>query len=209
MKGLLVAFGVVGFVALMIWLGVVQARRTRDNLSRLAAKLGLKLEMAEPTLGFSLSAPRAEGVIDGRLLELYTFTRGEGKSRTHWCALRLRPEPATGVEFDLSPQGLGSRVLEWFGVKEITVGNRGFDDAFFVRTNQPDLFGAALVPDLQDKLLAAQRAGVRGTFKLEQGALTYAEQGSFASEAVCAHFEPAAEILRDLADVTEACARTG
>ena len=48
-----------------------------------------------------------------------------------------------------------------------------------------------------------QQAGVRGTFKLEQGSLTYTEQGSFASEALCAHFEPAADLLRDLADVAE------
>ncbi len=49
----------------------------------------------------------------------------------------------------------------------------------------------------------------RGTFKRKQGALTYVEQGSFAAETVCAHFEPAAALLRDLADVAEICAQAG
>ena len=209
MNGWIIALLVSGFAALIVWLGVVQARKTRENLRVLTEKLGLKLDTAEPALGIFPRAPRAQGVIDGRIMELYTFTRGSGKSQTHWCALRTRPQSAGAVEFDLSPQGLGSRVLGWFGVKEITVGHRAFDEAFFVRTNQPDLFGAALVPDIQARLLAAQQAGVRGTFKLEQGALTYTEQGSFSSEALCAHFAPAAELLRDLADAAEACARVG
>jgi hypothetical protein len=196
-----------GFMGFIIWRGLVQARQTHDNLRRLAEKLGLQVEATESSLGVFLTSPRAQGLVDGRALELYTFSKGSGKSRSTWCALRIRPALARAVEFDLSPQGLGSRVMGWFGVKEITVGQREFDAAFFVRTNEPALLTAALVPDIQAKLLAAQQAGVRGTFKLEKGELTYSEQGTFAADKLCAHFETAAAVLRDLADVAEVVGR--
>jgi hypothetical protein len=207
MNGGLIVLLFVGLIALAVWLNVVQARQIRENLRSLTRKLGLKLDEAKPKLGIFWPAPRAQGVIDGRVMELYTFTKGARKSRTYWCGLRTRLQLDRGVEFDLSPQGPGCGLLEWFGVKEITVGNRAFDDAFFVRTNQPELCTAALVPDILAKLLAAQQTGVRGSFKLERGALTYTEQGSFSSAVLCTHFEAAVDLLRDLADAAEVVGR--
>jgi hypothetical protein len=195
-----------GVPTLIVWLAVVQARKTRANFTQLADKLGLQVEAAQPTLGVFLTAPRARGLTDGRSAELYTFTKGSGKSRTQWCGLSVQLQVPAELSFDLTPQGFASKVAGWFGVKEITVGNARFDDAFFVRTNQPDLLPAALVPDIQGRLLAAQQAGAKGAFKLEKGALAYVEQGSFASPALCAHFVAAAEPLRDLALAAEVVA---
>jgi hypothetical protein len=203
MNGVLTVMLVIGFFALIIWLNVVQARKTRENLRSLAGKLGLKLDEADPTHGVTWPAPRAQGSIDGRVMELYTFSTGAGKSRKLWCGLRTRLQLKRDLEFELSPQGPGSGLLEWFGVKEITVGNQAFDDAFFIRTNQRELLTAALVPEIQARLLAAQQTGVRGAFKLERGALTYYERGSFSSLEQCANFETAAPVLRDLADAAE------
>lgn len=191
-----------GLAALVLWLGMRHLRKTRENVQRLAAQLGLTPDFDPAESGF-FSEFGAQGLVDGRATELYTFTKGSGKSRTHWCGLRVRPRAGTALEFDLSPQGMGSKVLGWFGVKEVTVGDRTFDDAFFVRTNEPDLLRAGLVPDLQARLLAGRQAGLRGTFKLEAGVLTYVEKGTFNSDELCARFGHAADIIRPLADLAE------
>jgi hypothetical protein len=104
----------------------------------------------------------------------------------------------------ITRQGFGTRVLQLFGAKEITVGNREFDDAWFVQTNQPDFLRAALLPELQQKFRP-----FRGAFKLEQGLVTYTEQGLIANEASRIRFGQATELACDLADLAEVQARHG
>ena len=41
-------------------------------------------------------------------------------------------------------QGFTTRIMEFFGTKEITVGDAAFDAAWFVQTNQPEFLAAAL-----------------------------------------------------------------
>jgi hypothetical protein len=143
------------------------------------------------------------GVLGGKPVELFSYAVNTGKTSIPYVAISIQLSPTTGLTFKLQKQGFGSKVMEFFGVHEITVGDPEFDAAWFVQTNQPDFFRAALLPELREKLMAAQRAGARGTFELKGGLLKYAEQGTFASAPQTARFVGLADLMRDLADVAE------
>jgi hypothetical protein len=103
----------------------------------------------------------------------------------------------------LEKQGFGSKLAELLGAHEITVGDPRFDAAWFVRTNQPEFFAAALIPELRDKLMAAQAMGARGKFELKDGVVKYAEQGTFADARLAGRLATLADVVGDLADVAE------
>lgn len=189
------------FFGVIIWLVVVHARKTRDRLHAFAARAGLRLT-EQTVLGFT-SVESLDGEQHGRTVRYWTYSTGSGKSRTTWVAVGVRPRGEAGLQFDLTRQNFGSKLLELFGTKEITVGDPAFDAAWFVRTNQPDFFAAALVPQIRARLLAepAGRWGAR--YKLEQGPVQYVEQGSFAGSGVLERLERQLPLLHELADVAE------
>jgi hypothetical protein len=190
--------GFMVFAGLALWLAAKASAQTRENVRGLAGRLGLTLEPVQPVLGFFYPSPQASGRIRGKAVRLYTYTTGSGKSRHTWSAVAATPAVDGGLTFALSRQGFGTKLLELFGAKEITVGNAAFDGAWFVQTNEPDYFRAALLPELQEKFRPLQ-----GACKLEKGVVTYVEQGAFAGEERCQRFARAAEIVCDLADIAE------
>jgi len=198
---------VAGFLALtgiVIWLGAKATARARENVRRLADRLSLQLEAAQPTLGIFYPEPRATGHIRGKAVTLYNYSTGSGKSRRTWSALTATPAADSGLTFSLTRQGFGTKFLELFGSKEITVGSAEFDGAWYVQTNTPDYFRAALLPELQEKFRP-----FRGAFKLEKGVVSYVEQGQFHDQERCLRFERAVGLVCDLADIAEVHARPG
>lgn len=192
-----------GLVGGACWLGYLTQRRARENLRALAARLGLTFAPGRGWFGRS----RADGHRRGKPLEFFNYTTGSGKSQQVWSAMRVRPAMSGGLSFTIQPQGFGTKVLGLFGAREITVGDRGFDDAWFVQTNQPDFFRAALIAEIREKFAAARQAGAKGRFTLEKGAVAYVEQGTFYDRRRCARFELLAELVCDLADIAEVSAR--
>lgn len=200
-----------GFFAvggIMFWQGGKATAVTRANAQALAERLGLALEPATPMLGRFYPPPRAVGILRGKRVELFTYSTGSGKSRKSWAAIGVTPLQAAGLTFSFTQQGLGSRVLSLFGKKEIEVGNRAFDDRWFIQTNQPDFLRAAILPELQEKLMTLDRSGLPGLIQLENGVVKYAEQGTFHQRSVCDRVGGMVEVLGDLADVTEVWAQS-
>lgn len=193
-----------GIIAFLVWLAVRQQRRGRANLAALAQRRGLHIVSDKRAFGFD--DPRAEGVQDGRAVRVWTFQTGSGKSRQTWLAAAVQPRQAGELAFDLQPQGLMAKLSELFGAKEIQVGDPRFDDAWFVRTNAPQVFGAALVPEIREKLMAARAAGAKGHFQLEQGWVRYVEPGHLSSDEAVRRLERVFPVLSDLADAAEVCA---
>jgi hypothetical protein len=189
---------------LVIWFARKSHQRSIANLAALAGRLGLTPK--EVKKRFTLSERWLEGAPHGRSMRVWSYTTGSGKSQTHWVAVSVRPRRSGGLTFRLQPQGLGTKLAELFGAKEIQVGDRRFDEAWFVRTNEPALFGAALVPDIREKLMAAQAAGARGEILFEEGTVRYSEQGNFASAKSITNIEAVVPALFDLADVVEVLA---
>lgn len=199
--GLVIA-GILVFTGLMLRFAAKASARARDNVHRLATRLGLVLEAAQPVLGIFYPQPRATGVIRGKAVTLYNYSTGSGKSRRTWSAVAATPAGGGRLTFKLSRQGIGTKLREFFGAKEITVGNPEFDAAWFVQTNEPDYFRAALLPELLEKFRP-----FKGTFKMEKGVVNYVEEGQFNSEDRCLRFEPATEVVCDLADIAEVFAQ--
>lgn len=195
--------GVATVFAFIAWQSGKASKVVRENAEALAARLGLHMDSAKPVLGRFYPAPRATGVVRGKRMELYTYTTGSGKSRKTWVALAVTPARDGGLTFSLSRQGLGSRVLSLFGAKEIQVGDPGFDERWFIQTNQPDFLRAALLPELRAKLSFLERSSQAGSLKLEKGVVSYVEGGTLYDRARCERFAGVADVVGDFADIAE------
>lgn len=195
---------VCAFIGWLIWLESKKWKQALANLGAVATRLGLELKVVKHAFG--LQQASLEGSLQGKAVRFWSYTTGSGKSQRRWVAVGAQPRQCGQLKFRLDPQGLGTRVAEFFGAKEIQVGERRFDEAWFVRTNAPEVFGAALVPEIREKLLAARTAGATGSYRLEDGWVVYAEQGSFAPSGVVDRLESLVPALLDLADVVEFCA---
>lgn len=200
----LMVVGFVAFFGLILFLGAKASARNRERVGQLAGRLGLELEAAKPALGVFYPSPRASGRIRGKAVALYNYTTGSGKSRTTWAAVSVTPAADGGLTFGFGRQGLGTKLQELFGAREIVVGVPEFDAAWFVQTNAPDFLRPALLPELLEKFRE-----FRGAFKLEKGQVTYVEMGQFDSEERCRRFESAVSLACDLADIAEVYARHG
>lgn len=191
------------FVAFGVW-GRVHQRRIVGRMTALAGRQGLAVVAdGRAWLG---GHPRAEGQRRGRPVRFWSYVTGSGKSRRQWVAVGAAPRPPARLTFELQPQGLGTRIAEFFGAREITVGDAAFDTAWFVRTNAPESFGLLLLPEIRSRLVALRAAGGRGTVKLEDGWIRYSEEGHFGQDKVVARLEQVLPALEDLADAVEVAA---
>ena len=204
MEVVLVVTGVALLIGALAWAAHAGQQRALANLQALADRLGLEVASEKrPWVG---TERRVEGVRQGKRVRFWAYSTGSGKSRQHWIAVGVAPRRAGRLEFRLEEQGFGTKVAEFFGAKEIRVGDPAFDAAWFIRTNAPEAFGAALLPEIRERLTAARAAGARQPIKLEGGWVSYAETGHFAEEKRLARLESLLPLLLDLADVAEVCA---
>ncbi len=190
---------------LVVWAAARQSRHGMENMRQTAGALGLQFIEKPPTAGIFYTDLRATGQVRGKQVELFPFATGSGKSRIQWSAVSAAVPVAVGLTFHLRRQGFGTKFMELFGAKEITVGDAEFDRDWFIQTNRPEFFREALLPELRGKIttlvreLGTQARGVE--FKLEQNVVRYAEIGGFTSGDTCKRCEWAADIVCDLADV--------
>ncbi|MFZ9745835.1 MAG: hypothetical protein ACO3G4_04310, partial [Opitutaceae bacterium] len=197
---LVLAFFLLLLGVFLVW-GRAHQRRIAAQVAALASRQGLTVVAAERNwLGAS---PCVEGERRGRRIRFWSYATGAGKSRRHWIATAVAPRAAGTLAFELQPQGLGTRLAELFGAKEITVGDAAFDAAWFVRTNQPATLGALLLPEIRTRLLQLRTAGGKGTVQLTSGWIQYAEEGHFGQEKAVARLEQVLPALEDLADAVE------
>lgn len=195
--GLVVMAGVVA-------LSIRAHRRGLANLAALAERLGLQVVRGKRVLGWEQH--RLEGRLQRRQVRVWTYTTGTGKSRKQWIAAGIATPAAGDVVFELRAQGMLTKLSELFGAKEIRIGEPRFDAEWFIVTNRPVEFAAALLPEIQLKLSAARAAGAPGVFARKDGWVTYVEPGSFSRPMAVAHLESALPALIDLADVADVCA---
>jgi hypothetical protein len=199
---MLPAFAVV-FI-LVIWSARKQSRKTFEKMQAFAQRTGLRLT-EQTKLGFT-SVESLDGEQHGRAIRYWTYATGSGKSRTTWVAVGVRPRADHGLQFDLTRQNFGSKIMALFGAKEIQVGDPAFDQAWFVRTNQPEFFAAALVPSIRARLMAGPAGRWGAAYRLEKGLVQYVEQGSFTRAEILEQLERQLPLLHELADVAEVAA---
>lgn len=203
----LVIFAVIGMgiVGLVVWTSVRETRKANANMQALALRLGL--EFRNQKSPGRLPVRTVSGQQAGREVIFYRFTTGSGKNSQTWRAVSVRPRATGKLTFNLHRQGLGTKIEALFGAKEAVVGEAIFDQAWFLQTNDADFLGAALVPEVRAKLMTALAAGGRSfSFRLVDGAVRYAETGSYSSAPGCVRMETMLPVLHDLADIAEVAA---
>jgi len=194
-----------GLFGLVFWMAVTQARKATANLQALAQRLGLVYR--EVKIASFVTTRTVTGQQAGRGVSFHSFTTGSGKSTTTWRAVSVQPRQTGRLTFYFHRQGLASKFEVLLGAKEAVVGDTAFDAAWFLQTNEPEFLGAALVPEVRAKLMAAQAAGgANGNFKLADGTVRYAEVGTFADPRACTRLEQMLPVLHYLADITEVAA---
>lgn len=197
----LLALAVLAFFSVIWRIGATLSRKALANMQRLAERLNLQVLEQPPKLGIH-PHPEARGTIRGKAVRIYNYTTGSGKSKTTWAAMTVTPRAHGGLTFALTREGFGSKIMSLFGAKEVKVGNAEFDDRWFVRSNAPEFFAAALIPEIQGKIQK-----LPGTWKLENGAVSYTERGLFTDMDRCERFAGVAVAACDLADIAEVYAQ--
>jgi len=189
---------------LVFWRAAVAQRRQMENMQELAVRLGLEFC---PT-NASNSAPCLTGKFRGKQMDIFIHVTGAGKSRRYWGVFSVRTSAWESLTFTLQKQGLGAKLSELLGAREITVGDPAFDAAWFGETNQPDFFRAALLPEVREKLMAVRRAGAEGKFELVNGAIKYVERNRFDQDEGVELFVMLAEVIDDLAEIAATAVST-
>lgn len=203
MVNLVFALIAVTLAAAGAWAAYAFQRRARENLRTLADRLGLNLVSRK--VAWIGTEHSVEGELQGKRVRFWAYTTGSGKSRQHWVEVAVAPRRPVALEFRIEPQGFRTSLAAFLGAKEIEVGDPAFDRAWFIRTNAPDAFAAALLPEIRDQLTAARAAGAQAAFRLDGGWVRYAEGGGFAERKRLTRLESLLPLLLDLADVAEAC----
>jgi len=205
----LLLWPVVAFVVLaplLVWRSRVVQRRVAENLQKLALLLRLDFRPAEN----GVDSPCLTGSLRGRRAEVFRHVTGAGRSRRAWVVISVQPAKWETLTFTLQKQGLGTKISELLGAREITVGDAAFDAAWYVETNQPEYFRAALLPELREKLMAVRRAGAEGKFELRRGEVKYIEPDQLNQSDGIELLVALADVTADLAEIAEvAGARDG
>jgi len=189
------------FMMVIFRMAAIASRKALENVKHLADRLRLRVTENKPVLGFQRS-PEAMGIIRGKKVRIYNYTTGTGKSKTTWSAVAVTPALHSKLTFALTHQGIGTKLLEVFGAKEIKVGDAAFDRDWFIRTNDPGFFSAALLVEMQQKIQAN-----KGRWKLADGQVIYSERGSFTDVGRTARFDSVVDVACDLADIAEVYAQ--
>jgi len=169
-----------GIMAAVFWFGLRAHKRLVAEFAAWAAAQGLAVRE-----GPWWSTPlEAVGTRAGRRVEVSTFTTGSGKSRTTWLAVIVKGVPGR-LELSLVRQGFGTKVSEWFGTKEIEVGDAAFDARWFVRTNRPEFVAAALLPEIRTRIDEVAALGGRSLkIEVQAGQAKYVEQGGVTTKSM-------------------------
>jgi len=197
---ILIPLVMVGAFVLVVVLGIRNAARMRREFARWVEELGWTASSMT-----SWTTPlEASGVHAGRRGRVFSYTTGSGKSRTSWAAVELMAGPASGLELELMRQHFGTKVAEWFGAKEIKVGDAAFDARWFIRTNRADYMAAALLlPEFRHRIEELAARGARSMkLEIKAGRAIYSEQGVF-NAPVRARLVEALPVLADLATLAE------
>jgi len=122
-----------------IALTISSHRTTLANWAEAAAQLGLDL-----TGGGTFSFPRLDGLIDHYGVSVHRFTKGSGNNQQVFTRFTVG-YPTADFRFELSRQTkAGGFLRRMVGRQDVEIGDASFDDAFVIKTVDPDRLSAFL-----------------------------------------------------------------
>ena len=191
----------VGFIGLAMVLIKAQQRKTIENLTKLASRLGLELKRQPAKLGFEAS-PTVTGQYRGRQVRFFDYRTGSGKNRRSWSAVSAAAPGSGAFTLELAAENFLTRIAVSMGMQDLKIGDPIFDQAFLVRSN--DAAAAALLPEIRARLLTTFPRLFGGELTVKGGEVRYAEGGGLGDAACVARLADMLELACDLAEVAEA-----
>jgi hypothetical protein len=137
-----IIFGVIAAVIAGISITVAKHQMNQMNAS---------WNSAAETLGFSFgsgsmrSGPTISGTVDDRPAEVHSYTKSSGKNSNRYTRYTVE-FPAIGVGLRLSRQAGIGQFLKILGTQDIVIGDPTFDEAFIVKSTDPQAVRTALTP---------------------------------------------------------------
>ena len=112
---------------------------TNARWAEAAEQLGLDL-----TGGGTFSFPRMDGLIDHYAVSVQRFTKGSGNNQQVFTRFKVG-YPTADFSFELSRQTkAGGFLRRMVGMQDVEIGDVSFDDAFVIKTADPDRLSAFL-----------------------------------------------------------------
>lgn len=143
-----------GFIPIVILLIVLigyfawkSHQRTIAAWRQAAAELGISA-----SVGKGLSKPLLTGTVGGHPVRIDTYTQRSGNSSTTYTRYRVG-YPPLNIGLSLKRQGAFSVITRLFGVQDVTVGDQFFDEAFTVKTSNPQGLRGLLTPSVRSGLM--------------------------------------------------------
>jgi hypothetical protein len=150
-------------------------KRTLDAMRRVASELGYsfsggggegsesRMASLPPALARAVAfmAPwKIEGREGDSRVNIFTITRGSGKSRTTYTVVEMSVHPRERINFTLSKEGFFSKVGKaLLGTQDIQIGDESFDTRVMVKGSDPAKVQALLAtPTFRASILEAIEA---------------------------------------------------
>lgn len=105
-------------------------------------------------LGLHHANNQIYGNLDGAAVRVFTETRGSGKNKQTFTVAAGMIVPGFDLGLAIYKHGFFSSVGEWMGMKDIPIGDPGFDQAFVVKGDEPHRVQALLRSDALRQSLA-------------------------------------------------------
>jgi hypothetical protein len=190
------------FIVGIFVLAIRQQKAARENLRKLADRLGLVISEPKKSF-FSSSTPRATGNMRGRTVTVWSYTTGSGKNRVQWCAISASARNTSRLTLRVSGENFFTRVGRAFGADDVKTDDPAFDERFYVKSNDASYIRAAFISEVRARFTEAWQTGARRTVSDDGDEVKYAEHASYSRDKVCARFPALAELVCDVADVVE------
>lgn len=144
---------ILGLIGLGIVASLLSVQSRRKAWAELAERLGLQLQPG----GFFGENNVVSGVYRSHYLRLDTFSRGSGKSRSHYTRIVLAIQNPAGVALELYQEGIFSRMGKALGMQEIQTGDEELDRRFMIKGEpQTTVVGLLTSIGLRQKLMEAR-----------------------------------------------------
>ncbi len=137
-----IVFGVIGAVIAVISIAVARRQLEQTNAA---------WQSAAETLGFSFEAgsmrsgPTISGTVGDRPAGVHIYTKNSGKRSNRYTRYTVE-FPAIGVGLQLLRQAGIGQFLKILGTQDIVIGDPTFDEAFIVKSTDPQAVRAVLTP---------------------------------------------------------------
>ena len=184
---------------------VKKGKSGTDHMRSLGETLGVDVVGGEPYfesiqwLSFIKKPTKVSGTHRGGTLEVWHFTRGNGKNSSPYIGMKVGLENRRDLSFKIYKEGFFSKLGKTFGMQDVRVGDAEFDKTFIVKCSDPDFIRTALLPEIIEKFFSAfEQHGAKGTIELKGDEIYYEEGGRIRSEANRARFVALVDLCVDL-----------